>query len=112
RYLGDKLINFFDTQSLSGGERFYLQFDDKDQVEEFYETLREYDSAKAFHYQHEQGSPYYTFGLKSGDITVVVAATIENVTPDFLVTLRNEVGEQTGKWENTALLSICHETLD
>ncbi|WP_156291353.1 DNA phosphorothioation-dependent restriction protein DptH [Oceanobacillus salinisoli] len=111
-YLSEKLTTFFKEQSLAGGERFYLQFDDESQVDEFYQALKQQPNAEEFEYQHEQGSPYYTFCLVVGDIKVVVAATVDNVTPDFLVTLRNKVGEQTGKLENTALLSICHETLD
>ncbi|GAA0492767.1 hypothetical protein GCM10008986_18950 [Salinibacillus aidingensis] len=111
-YLSEKLIAFFEDQSLSGGERFYLQFDDENQVRQFYDALGKHDYADSFIYQHEHGSPYETFGLKIGEVTVVVAATVNHVTPDFLVTLRNKVGEQQEDWENTALLSICHETLD
>lgn len=111
-YLSNKLTTFFEKQSLKGGERFYLQFDEESQVVQFYKALNEQDVAEVFTYQHEQGSPYNTFSLKIGDKKVVVAATINQVTPDFLVTLRNKAGEQSGKWKNTALLSICHETLD
>ncbi|USK35048.1 DNA phosphorothioation-dependent restriction protein DptH [Bacillus sp. F19] len=111
-YLSDKLIQFFQGQSLEGGERYYLQFEDEKQVSDLYKVLKTKDIAADFDYQHKLGSPYSTFSLNFGEFRVVVAATIENVTPDFLVTLRNEVGEQKDKWSKTALLSICHETLD
>lgn len=110
-YLSEKLVAFFENESLHGGERYYLQFDDAQQVEQFYTTLKQ-QTSEPFKYQHEQGSPYHTYALVIGSIKVVVAATIDYITPDFLVTLRNEVGEQKGVWKDTVLLSICHETLD
>ena len=113
KYLSDKLISYLSQESLQGGERFYLQFDNEEQVKTFYDVLNGYESSESFYYQHKQGSLYKTFTLQiPGKIPVVVAATTENVTPDFLVTLRNQVSEQKGIWANTALLSICHETLD
>ncbi|MGG0176415.1 DNA phosphorothioation-dependent restriction protein DptH [Gottfriedia acidiceleris] len=111
-YLSEKIISFLKTETFKGGERYYLQFDDEKQVEEIYSVLKESEHAEEFVYKHELGSAYSTFCLVIKNIRVVIAATIDNVTPDFLVTLRNNVGEQKGDWSNTALLSICHETLD
>jgi DNA phosphorothioation-dependent restriction protein DptH len=112
QYMSKKLIRFFESEQLSGGERFYLQFDNKDNVKDFYQTLGHNGIAEPFNYKHEQGSPYQTFCLKMGNVKVVVAATIDDVTPDYLVTLRNQVSEQENEWKETALLSICYETLD
>lgn len=113
KYLSESLITYLKNQSFEGGERFYLQFDNQDQVKDFYEVLKEEEASEPFHYQHEYGSLYETFALKlNSEVKVVVASTSENVTPDFLVTLRNQVGEQKDGWKNTALLSICHENLD
>lgn len=111
-YLSDKIIKFLETESFKGGERYYLQFDEEKQVEDLYNVLRLSESAEEFSYTHKLGSTYSTFALLINDIRVVIAATINNVTPDFLVTLRNNVGEQKDEWKNTALLSICNETLD
>lgn len=112
KYLSNKLVSFFGIEKITGGERFYLQFDTEEQVSQFYEVLKEEPCMEDFSYQHKYGSPYHTMGLRIGDCLVIVAATINNVTPDFLVTLRNLVGEQQDQFKNTALLSICHETLD
>ncbi len=112
QYMSKKLIRFLESEQLSGGERFYLQFDSKDNVKDFYQTLGQNGIAEPFVYKHEQGSPYQTFCLMMGSVRVVVAATINDVTPDYLVTLRNQVSEQDNEWKETALLSICYETLD
>lgn len=113
KYLVKKLIAFLEQEELSGGERYYLQFDSEEEAGLFYDILNHAPNVADFSYQHhENSSPYETFGIKINDILVIVAATINHVTPDFLVTLRNKVGEQKDKFQNTALLCICHETLD
>ncbi|MFW6016456.1 MAG: hypothetical protein ACOCRK_08450, partial [bacterium] len=61
-YLSEKLVSFFRTVSLKGGERFYLQFDDKNQVRKFYEVLRD-NNTELFEYKHKYGSPYNTYAL-------------------------------------------------
>ena len=83
-YLSDKLINYLQAENLRGGERFYLQFDNHEQVQAFYDTLKEQDLSHAFYYQHKQGAPYETIAIKvSEEMKVVVATTSANVTPDF-----------------------------
>ena len=111
-YMANKLLTFLEGQRLKGGERFYLQFDLEENVRAFYSTLKSLPQSKEFIYQHEQGSPYQTFSLNVDGIRIIIAATINDVTPDFLVTLRNQVSEQEGKWDKTALISISHLSLD
>lgn len=112
-YLSERLIQYFNTSSLVGGERYYFQLDSLEQVETFYERLKEKGDTPLFLYQTPSNVQYETYQLKTqSGIRVVVAATIDGITPDFLVTLRNKVSEQMDEWENTALLSICFENLD
>jgi DNA phosphorothioation-dependent restriction protein DptH len=111
-YMADKLLTFLETQYLEGGERYYLQFDDEANVRDFYYTLRSLPQTEEYPYQHEHGSPYITFCIKINEVQVVVAATIDDITPDFLVTIRNAVSEQDGQWAKTALIIISHLSLD
>ncbi|WP_234998422.1 DNA phosphorothioation-dependent restriction protein DptH [Salirhabdus sp. Marseille-P4669] len=111
-YMAKKLITFLKDQNVQRGERFYLQFDEEKHVQDFYATLMDMPEAEIFEYQHEKGSPYKTFAIKVGKVKVVVGATINDITPDFLVTIRNLVSEQEGKWERTALIVISHLSLD
>lgn len=112
KFMAKKLVNFLEEQNLKGGERFFLQFDEEKNVKDFYMILGDLPEANEFIYAHEFGSPYKTFSLQIGNVRVIVAATIDGVTPDFLVTLRNLVSDQEGEWENTALISISHLSLD
>ena len=112
KYMAIKLIEFFKEQGLKGGERYFLQFDQEQNVRGFYDTLQRLPESTIFTYQHEQGSEYETFSINVEDVNVVIASTINGVTPDFLVTIRNQVSEQEGTWNKTALISISHLSLD
>ncbi|WP_245831785.1 DNA phosphorothioation-dependent restriction protein DptH [Oceanobacillus senegalensis] len=110
--MAKKLVTFLENQQLVGGERYYLQFDEEQNVEDFYATLKDLPESESFHYQHELGSLYTTFSINIEQVKVVVGATIDEITPDFLVTIRNLVSAQDGEWENTALIIISHLSLD
>ena len=112
RYLSNKVVEFFDSNEVKAGERYYIQFDEKDQVEKFYNELSQSKNVNKFSYKHKLGSEYSTFSINlKDDVKVVVASTI-NVTPAYLFTIRNASQEQENEWENTALLIICNEPND
>ncbi|WP_085524488.1 DNA phosphorothioation-dependent restriction protein DptH [Tuberibacillus sp. Marseille-P3662] len=111
-YISDLILGFFQEQKINMGDRFYLQLDNKDDVYKLVQALSTRSITKEFIYQHQLGQEYRTFSIEINDVKLVVAHTSDLVKPDFLVTLRNLVGDQEGKWKNTALLSIVSEQLD
>ncbi|KRF01092.1 DNA phosphorothioation-dependent restriction protein DptH [Paenibacillus sp. Soil766] len=106
------LLEYFRTESVTAGDRYYLQLDRQDDVEGLLESFRLQSNVSAFVYKHEMGEPYETFAIEIQDVQLVVASTSDIVKPDFLVTLRNQVGEQGGVWKKTALLSVVSMQLD
>ena len=71
------------------------------------------ENVEEFKYQHENSMvPFTTFAtlLKNG-IKVVVVNSNE-VSVDYLVTLRNQVTTQEDVWKDTALLLICYDIID
>ena len=75
--------------------------------------MKRQNNSEPFIYRHEAGSKSYeTIALKFGDIKYVIATTNDNTTIDFLVTLRNEMSEQLGQWENTSLIFLCNTLND
>lgn len=110
--ISQMLYQFFQKELKSPGERYYLQLDHEHDVEEMADALRMLPDCKDYTYQHQYGDVYTTYAIPVNGIDLVVAYTSSNVKPDFLVTLRNQVGEQKGVWENTALLSIVSSQLD
>lgn len=112
KYLSNKVVEYFESNEVKAGERYYIQLDEKDQVEKFYNELSQSENVNKFSYRHKLGSEYSTFSISlKDDVKVVVASTI-NVTPAYLVTIRNASQEQQNEWENTALLIICNEPND
>ena len=111
-YISSLLTDYYKKSEIKSGERFYLQLDKESDVLNLVEGLKDISSSKPFLYKHELGEEYKTFSIPFGIINLVVAYTSEDVKPDFLVTLRNLVGEQKGVWRDTALLSIVSEQLD
>lgn len=106
------LVKFFKNEKIKSGDRFYLQLDNEDDVEQLMDSLQGIEGSSVFRYKHELGDEYETFQLSYQNVKLVVANTSPDVKPDFLVTLRNLVGEQKGVWKGTALLSIVSEQLD
>jgi DNA phosphorothioation-dependent restriction protein DptH len=111
-YLANHIFNFFEKTKIKNGDRFYLQLDSKHELDSLINAIKEVRDTIPFDYQHDLGDQYSTICVLINNVKIVIANTEENVKPDFLVTLRNEVGEQKGVWKNTALLSIVTEQLD
>ncbi|MFI2859250.1 DNA phosphorothioation-dependent restriction protein DptH [Paenibacillus sp. JSM ZJ436] len=111
-YVSNLLIGFFSKINIQPGQRYFLQLENEEEVLTLVESLREQSMSTPFVYQHDQGSAYHTFSVAISNVNLVVAFTSPGVSPDFLVTLRNQVGEQQGIWKDTALLSIVFKQLD
>lgn len=110
-YIADLITDYIRNKGRSG-ERFYIQLDSQSVVDQLVDAISQYSNSQSFTYQHEYGDPYETIALEFLNYKLVVAKTSPKVKPDFLVKLRNLVGEQTDEFENTSLLSIVSEQLD
>ena len=111
KYLSQRLIEFLRNNSVKAGERFFIRLDEREQVKDFYETLRNLDNVKEFVYKHNSGGEYKTFSINIGDTDLVVVSTID-ITEGYSVTVRNASNEQEGVWENTTLLIIGDDVVD
>ena len=112
-YLSKRLIVFLNENTINKGDKFYIEFDETEQVENFYSVLKESSKTKTenFTYQHRGGEAFESYAIILKDIRVVVVKNT-NVNNDYIVTLRNRVIDQNKEWENTALLVICDSTID
>lgn len=115
-YLSNKLFDYFDNFNFNVGDKFFIHFDEEEQVLNFYKSLEDLARFKNiysdFIFKHENSEKEYsTFSINFNGINMVIAESI-SVTIDYLVTLRNQVTAQEGVWKNTALLVICHEAVD
>lgn len=113
KYVTNTLVDYFENNNVSVGDRYVLQLERQEDVNEFIKAFSELDLVDTFCYQHQFGEPYETIALKiNHNVLLVIAHTSDQVNPDFLVTIRNQVGEQKDVWNGTALLSIVSSQLD
>ncbi|SNS20289.1 DNA phosphorothioation-dependent restriction protein DptH [Anaerovirgula multivorans] len=112
-YLGKKIIEYFKARELKSGDKFNIEFEKEEQVKLLYETLEKEDNADLFIYKITDEIEYKAYSIDINGIKVIIAATIDDVKPDFLIRLRNLVGDETDvRFKNTAILFIHNTTLD
>lgn len=96
KYLAENLINFFESNDLKSGDKFFINFEEQNQVSDFYNALKEKTPKNVFNpfkYRYSHKYPAYnTFCIDFNQTKLIV--TGPNVNVDFLVTLRNEVSKQ------------------
>ena len=114
-YLSNKLLNYFEENILRG-ERYFISFDEEEQVTYFYDTLEKIGNFKGsrsdFEFTHPKSTKKYeTFAIEINDIKLVIAESL-SIEDSYLNTLRNQLPSQQGDWENTALLIICTDVMD
>lgn len=113
-YIADLLLEDLNQRGILPGERYALHIDNNQEVFNFVESLKQNSKfpVKSFEYPLQNGEIYNTFVIKISDTNLIIASTAKNTNPDFLVTLRNLVGEQKGQFQQTSLLSVLSEDLD
>ena len=109
-YLSKKLVSYFNENPLASGDKYFINFNDNNHVINFYNSLKSFAHAE-FRYRCGEEFDYYkTFTILFNDIELIVANS--EVQSDFLVTLRNNVSESSGIFENKALLIISDDAKD
>ena len=111
-YLSNKVIEFFNSNPLTSGAKYNIQFETEEQVRNLYNMLKDNTLYKEYEYKDDNGEvKYKSYLLDFQGIKLIVAATIDNVQPDFLTRLRNMVGMEKG-YEDKAIMFIHNTTLD
>ncbi|MEJ8553008.1 DNA phosphorothioation-dependent restriction protein DptH [Tepidibacter sp. Z1-5] len=112
-YLSKKIVEYFNNRELKSGDKFNIQFEKEEEVKSLYDSLKNENSSEEFTYKISDNVTYKTYSVDIKGIKVIVSATIDNITADFLIRLRNMVGDETQEgFKNTAILFIHNTTLD
>lgn len=112
-YLAKNVIEYFKYRKIKSGDKFNIQFEKENEVIEMYEALKKESENKKFIYNISDGVDYETFSIHINGTEVIVSATDENITADFLIRLRNLVGDETNEYfKDKAILFIHNTTLD
>lgn len=108
-YLAQLLIDFFHSKNAKSGDKFNIQFEKQDQVNDLYEALKRSEKVEEFIYE----SKYKTFCLAIDGVKIIISAAIGNIMPDFLTSLRNKVGNVNDSlFQDKAILFLHATTLD
>ncbi|MCK8817151.1 DNA phosphorothioation-dependent restriction protein DptH [Natroniella sulfidigena] len=114
KFLSEQIENYFVGKDLKPGDRFYIQFNQKEQVKKLYNALKERDCAYSFNLPlEEENDSYSSYLIRVDDQEIIIAATTNNVHSHFLTYLRNRVGKKThSKLRDKIILFIDHTDLD
>ncbi len=111
-YLSNRILQYFNNSNLKNGDKYYIRFENDDQVDFLYQELKSNTISIPFTYSDQAlNEVYSTYVLQFKNTELLVASTSNNVHPDFLTTLRNLVGVE-GEYKNKALLFIHASSLD
>ena len=80
-YLNNKLLNYFEDNAIKRGDRFFISFDEDEQVLDFYNSLKSIGNSRFscynFFYTHEMSTKgYETFAIELNDIKLVVSESV------------------------------------
>ncbi|MDK1716319.1 helicase HerA domain-containing protein [Dellaglioa algida] len=113
KFLVERLINWFKEQRISSGSRYYLNLDQNNEVNQFYRAFEESSTIVVENFTINQKDVQFSGKMVNiNDVKILFVPATDNMNSDFLVTLRNRVSLQEGKWEGTALFIVCTEILD
>lgn len=110
-YLAERIRSFFNETNIQPGEKYHIQFERAEQVESLVEQVDSLPESEAFYMQTEEGV-YQSVCLVATEAKVLIASNSDEVTPDFLTTLRNKVGTQEEPFIDKAMLLIHNSNLD
>ncbi|MDK2562217.1 DNA phosphorothioation-dependent restriction protein DptH [Romboutsia sedimentorum] len=112
-YLSKNVVKYLEYRNVKSGDKFNIQFEKEEEVKNMYNALQVESKSKKFIYNTVNGSKYETFSIDINGTEVVVAATNEDTTDDFLIRLRNLVGDESSvEFKDSAILFIHNTTLD
>lgn len=111
-FLVKRLVDWLkNNRNISAGDRLFALFDDKDDVKNFYSSLQsvEFEGKTEF---YDTEFKYQTIALEFNGLKYVFMVSSDQITHDFLVTLRNRVANQAKIWQNTVAIFIDSQALD
>ncbi|WP_176140596.1 DNA phosphorothioation-dependent restriction protein DptH [Halobacillus salinus] len=112
-FIAEIIYDYFKSHVPLSGERYYLTLNNYVDIHSLKTSLDQCVDTVPFQYNLENGDIYSTIQIPYNDgADLVVSNASNDVTNDFLVTLRNRVGDQVESWKGKALLSVITDELD
>lgn len=112
-YLAEQIIGYFSQYSLKSGDKYNIQFENDNHVNSLISSLNKLAERKGIlEYFHWNEVSFKATALCFNGIRLIISSNLNQVTADFLTTLRNKVGTEDPLFKETAILFIHNSTLD
>lgn len=110
KYLAKRTVEYFISEIISSGNKYILKFDNKNDVEAYYNALdevldEEYDNIKT-KYIAKNDDDYETIGFSTKETVNLFVVPELNITNAYMTRLRNTVQD------NWAMLIVAHSPID
>jgi len=115
KFLSKNIIEYLTNNNYVGGERFNIYLEQTGAVEKLYRSIRSEYSASIddFSYKHKEGDKTYkTYSVSANEAQLLVVASSEQVTENFITTIRNQIAKQEGDFKNKDVLILFSGKLD
>ncbi|MCP3742481.1 DNA phosphorothioation-dependent restriction protein DptH [Rossellomorea sp. BNER] len=112
-YLAQKIINYFSHHTLKSGDKFNVQFENEEHVNLLTSALNSLAKQQSlFEDFNWDEVSFKASSINFNGVKLIISTNLNNITPDFLTTLRNKVGKEDPLFKDTAILFIHNSTLD
>ncbi|WP_313529194.1 DNA phosphorothioation-dependent restriction protein DptH [Sphingobacterium multivorum] len=114
KYIGDLIIQYFDSHQIQPGERFNYYLENTNAIDFLYDALSVHfkENCEEFKYVHPNGGQTYTTFTINIHETKLIIASATAASEDYFTMLRNKVSEQADEFLGTAILILFSGKLD
>lgn len=110
-FISSELLNYLDYNDIAPGDRYFLILNDYNEINNVKYAV---ENTSAFKKEVFEAPEYnfstINFNLRHSDVIFVFIS--EDITHDFLVTLRNKVSNQEDIWKNKSVVFVINKDLD
>lgn len=113
-YLVELVLDYFNKNNLRPGDRYSIYLDQQKDINEIVKAFKNNKKYPITRFKHQlnDGEIFEMFGISINEVLFLISYTSDEVTPDFLVKLRNDVSNQNREFKGTALLTIVSKSLE
>ncbi|WP_164507458.1 helicase HerA domain-containing protein [Lacticaseibacillus songhuajiangensis] len=115
-FLADLFVKWFSNREIAAGSRYQLTLDSQNQVDQLYDALSNVTTNASINVRifdmQPDGLNFQAKVLTVDQNELVIVRNADNITMDFLVTLRNRVGDQEGIWRGKSIVFLSSSVLD
>lgn len=110
-FISSELLSYLDHNDITPGDRYFLILNDYNEINKVKDAVENNSTYRKQTFEApEYNFSTINFNLEHSDVIFVFIS--EEITHDFLVTLRNKVSNQENIWKNKSVVFVINEDLD